>query len=578
MRLQVTTSIPDQEDFAHQWDLLVMKMESPQVFYTYEWAQAVSTAYSDPAVLLFTAYRGESLVGVASLAKNQRSGDVAFLAATTADYCDFVSAPHDREEFIALVVRELHGRGITGLTLANLPAESPSVRVLKSCAKDLGFSLYSRPAYFCARVALNSSEQRQRVARSAHRNSKKTRNALSRLGTISLDHRKKYQEFAAEFPSFLGANIERFLAVGRLSNLISHQRRIFLNELGRLLSERGWLTLSTLRLDSATIAWQLGFQFAGSWLCYLPAFDSKFQHLHPGPGSYLTYQILEYAAQDPSLKEVDLGLGDEGYKQQFATESRMTLHINASRSKFHVLGERCRYETVRALKRTPRIEASIRACLAQASDFASNVLQTGVRASAITSFQRVWKQLSVSSESIFMERACDAGDQSEFEIAPLSTRELARVAMANDIDGECLKYLVKCASRLGSRRFNGFVLLNAEGLPVQIAWFSRIADLQVLRRDKALPNSLLDAVVLIDRWTPASQARNSCYFTALVAACILRSGRWAWICADRGHVPELQALGLRSRFTRKKRFIFESFSKLESIDGSRPLVGLGPVA
>ena len=54
------------------------EMECPEVFYTFEWALAVSRAYRDSITpLLILAYEQDSLVGVAALATDEaQSRDV----------------------------------------------------------------------------------------------------------------------------------------------------------------------------------------------------------------------------------------------------------------------------------------------------------------------------------------------------------------------------------------------------------------------------------------------------------------------------------------------------------------------
>src|SRR5271167_1527543 len=99
-------------------------MERPEVFYTHEWALAVSRAYhASITPLLMLAYQQESLVGVAALAMDASQKGATFIAGTTADYCDFVSRPELRSEFLELVFSELRDLKIRMLVLANLPAD-----------------------------------------------------------------------------------------------------------------------------------------------------------------------------------------------------------------------------------------------------------------------------------------------------------------------------------------------------------------------------------------------------------------------------------------------------------------------
>jgi len=99
--LQLLPEIPEDSKLRQEWNTLVQQMERPEIFYTYEWALAMQRAYGTAAQpLLALAYEDGRLRGVAALAADPARQDFSFLAATTADYCDFVSAPGDQSSRI----------------------------------------------------------------------------------------------------------------------------------------------------------------------------------------------------------------------------------------------------------------------------------------------------------------------------------------------------------------------------------------------------------------------------------------------------------------------------------------------
>ena len=79
MRIVRHEGIPDSQTFSEQWDGLVHAMERPQVFYTFEWAQAVARAFGGTLKpLIFAGYRGEDLVGVVALAEDVPRKEASF--------------------------------------------------------------------------------------------------------------------------------------------------------------------------------------------------------------------------------------------------------------------------------------------------------------------------------------------------------------------------------------------------------------------------------------------------------------------------------------------------------------------
>jgi CelD/BcsL family acetyltransferase involved in cellulose biosynthesis len=363
VRIILRQEIPDDAILAHQWNELAQQMECPEVFYTHEWALAVSHAYHallKPVLML--AYEGDSLVGVAALAVDSSRTKVVFLAGTTADYCDFVSAPQSRIKFVELVLQELRHLKIPAV-FANLPADSATTAALDAVAHLSRYSMFSQPACCSAQVALSTPQQKEDVKRQVKGKQMLRRHlkTMAKAGPVEICHLKVWEDVAAALPAFEQAHISRFLDSGRVSNIASAQRRVFLAELARSLSRRGWFNLTCLKVGSEIAAWNYGFEFAGSWFWYQPTFNSRFREWYPG--LCMLAKIVEEACERPEINRVDLGLGTEGYKQRFATASRQTLDVALTTSKARHLKEIVRYHTVSAIKSSPPLEHYMRRLL-----------------------------------------------------------------------------------------------------------------------------------------------------------------------------------------------------------------------
>ena len=148
--------IPDGPELRRAWNQLALKVERPQVFYTYEWSLAVARAYSASLhpLLCLACDETESLCGVVALAKAADGSRTSFLCATTGDYCDFLCLPEDKFPFVAAVLAELRRRNLGAVTLANLPADSTTVDALRRASEQNGYYCFARTAYICAQVSL----------------------------------------------------------------------------------------------------------------------------------------------------------------------------------------------------------------------------------------------------------------------------------------------------------------------------------------------------------------------------------------------------------------------------------------
>ena len=262
MRLVVHREIPENEVLRLQWNNLVQQMDSPEVFYTYEWARAVATAYgSSLQPLLLIGYEGDCVAGIASLATDLAQKNVTFLAATTADYCDFVCAPDRVGEFTCLVLSELRAIA-SNVVLASVPVSSTTGHALRESARQNDSSHFSRPSCRCAQTRFASPQQRGSVRRSIKsKRFERQRKRLSLLGPVIVRHITQWREIAAELPKFRKAHVDRFCAQGRTSNLADQRRWRFLQELAQLLSGQGWMVLSVLSVGGQSDRLELRIPF-----------------------------------------------------------------------------------------------------------------------------------------------------------------------------------------------------------------------------------------------------------------------------------------------------------------------------
>jgi CelD/BcsL family acetyltransferase involved in cellulose biosynthesis len=361
VRIVVLREIPDELPLLRQWDDLILQMERPEVFYTCQWALAMQSAYhASLKPLLFLGYDGDDLAGVACLAVDVDEQEVAFLAATTADYCEFLSHPQRRAEFVQAVFAELRQLGMSRVALASLPADSATPAALQSAADKCGFHLYIRPALLSPQVELNSAAQRQelKAAVAGKRQLRRRMRAMELEGPVTSPCLQSWPEIQAALPGFVDAHVARYQAMKRVSIFSAPERRFFLEELARRFSGTGVVTMSMLMIGDRPVAWNYGFQFHGLWSLYQPTFDIRCED--HSPGYCLTARIVIEACENSSLRLLDLGLGTEGYKEWFANSTRQTLHATLATSRLRHWREMARYRIATKVKRFPKLDAAIR--------------------------------------------------------------------------------------------------------------------------------------------------------------------------------------------------------------------------
>jgi len=195
------------------------------------------------------------------------------------------------------------------------------------------------------------------------------RRSLSAMGKespVRLDHACDWTTVAPLLPEFVKTHIQRFAAMNRVSNLEKPDRQIFLAELAQLLASSGWFILTRMMSGEKVLAWNYGFRFQGSWFWYQPTFARNLERF--SPGFCLLSKLIEEAAEDPELKMVDLGLGEEDYKDRFANENRRTLYVTLTRSLAKHMKEILRYGTAEVIKTSPPLERSARKVVSRLRD------------------------------------------------------------------------------------------------------------------------------------------------------------------------------------------------------------------
>jgi CelD/BcsL family acetyltransferase involved in cellulose biosynthesis len=551
--------IPEDAELRRCWNELAQRVERPEVFYTYDWALACQRAYGRMlSILLFLAYEGESLVAVVALASERSEPRaVAFLTGTTSDYCDFLSEPDRRREFVEAVFAELGRRQVGKMVLANLPADSYSVPAISAAASRSHCHLFLGRGYMCARVVLGSPERRtalkQRVlGRKGFRHNLRS---MESRGPLVIRHDTRWEDLEPVLHSFNKLHVARFLATGRISNLVRPERRVFLYELARGLSRSGWITLSRLVVGETSVAWNYGFQFAGSWFWYQPTLDSDFEQF--SPGFCLLSKIVETACDQPGMEIVDLGLGAEGYKERFATSNRQTLHLTLNRSIFGHLKGIVRNQAAMIATASPRIEGWIRALISYQTKLRFHLREAGVVGLFAWLSRRIWDSLFARKEVLFFvwqPREPDRQTPGILALKPLHFDLIAEAAMHYADDPATLSYLIRSAQRLRAGNRSGFALMTAEGTPVHFSWVKDFEGFEVAELRQTLRAPCADAVVIFDCFTPPS-ARGSAFFASsisLLADRLRSAGKVPWIFAAATNRSSIRGIG-KSGFTYRFR-------------------------
>jgi CelD/BcsL family acetyltransferase involved in cellulose biosynthesis len=575
LRLLLLKQIPEDADLRRQWNELVGRTVQPQVFYTYEWALTVQRAYSETLhPLLFLAYdERDSLCGLVALARTDGE-QVSFLCATTGDYCDFISPPENKRDFVSSVLAELRKQGTSKIVLTNLPDDSDTVPALRQASSQIGLHCFARTAYVCAQISLAKIERRPKDNRLELPRRKMVRrfmNAMGHESPVRLDHARSWEQVQPALPEFIQAHVARFLATGRISNLARPERRTFLEELAKLLSETGWLAFSRLMSGKNSLAWNYGFQFGDTWFWYQPTFDSDLEKYSPG---FCTLsKLIEEAATTGAFAIVDLGLGDEGYKERFVNETRRTLYVTLKQSRTQHYREIVRYRASELVRTSATVEKALRAAMQRWSTVSAHIAKDGARNALLWMAGRLRQLLWLESEVLFYEWCGSAtGESGVAELRPLSLHELASATIQYVDDRSTLDYLLRAASRIQEGTAEGYGLVDSEGKFLHFAWATNFDGFFLSELNSKVDAPSSDCVMLYDCWTP-SKARGHGYYgqtIARIAKLVRERGKRPWIFSANSNLSSIHGVE-KAGFQRRYSLVRRRILGWQRIDGQTPV-------
>ena len=563
----VLEEIPESPELRQAWNELALGMERPEIFYTHEWAVAVQRAYSNARKpLLILGYEGDSLEGVAAFSREIKWRDkVDFLAGTTGDYCDLLSRPDRRKEFVEALLGELESLKITRVVLTNLPADSASVEVLSSVARKRGFNLHTRSAYMCAQVILGSVEQRAALKQTTTGKKRLRRNLreLEKKGRVCVRHDTRWAEIEPILQSFSNAHAARFLSTGRISNLMRPERRKFLLELARELSCSGWIAISRLFVGDVPVAWHYGFRFPGSWFWYQPTVDSGHEYGDFSPGYCLLAKIVELACDHPEIDVVDLGLGAEEYKERFATSTRETRYCVLSRSFSGHLRVASRDRIAGMTKSVPRIESGVRAMISSIELWSVRLRRAGMFGSLRKIARRAQGVIFANNEVFFFQwNVPQEGKNRITTLLPLNSDRLGAAAIRYADEPATIDFLMRSAQRFRLEQDRGFVLIDANGTPVHFCWVKNFEGFEMEELARTLQAPSKNAVMIFDCHTPVSQ-RGKRFFGDAIASLaeqLCTEGKAPWIfgaATNQSSLRGIEKSGFTEGFSlRRKRLLF----------------------
>jgi CelD/BcsL family acetyltransferase involved in cellulose biosynthesis len=213
------------------------------------------------------------------------------------------------------------------LDFPTLPCEWPTAELLTSAAAQRGLRTLQIRTHRRPFIALNGTWESYLASRPAklRYNLRARQRRLAKMGDMRYGHYTSPDQVTEQLGRAVEVHAQRWRGQHTSTIFSSSVRaRSFYAEAIRRMAGRGWLDFSTLELDGRCLAFCLGFTVQDKFYYYLPAFDPVYARF--APSTLLLAHLIETAFAR-GLREFDFMLGEEPYKEQWASGARGTTRV-----------------------------------------------------------------------------------------------------------------------------------------------------------------------------------------------------------------------------------------------------------
>ena len=298
-----------------RWQAALERGATDTVFLTPGWQRAWWESFGRGALLLWAIERDGQLRAIAPLFAD--CGMVFFVGSGGSDYLDFIGDMDEAGlEAILPALRE-HVDGFLGCRFYHVPDRSPTGARLAAVCARLGWACYDEGDLPAPALDLAADPERARAATEKTSLVRHER-GFRRDGALEVAHLRDAESIAEQLEPFFAQHVGRWAATSSPSLFVDPAQRAFYHRLAQHGAAAGWLRMTRVACNGAPIAFHFGASYRGSYLWYKPSFAIELARR--SPGEVLLRQLL-LAAIDEGAHTFDFGLGDEAFKQRFATRT-----------------------------------------------------------------------------------------------------------------------------------------------------------------------------------------------------------------------------------------------------------------
>lgn len=334
------TKISSKKDFynlRNDWNDLLSKSESNNIFLTWEWLYNWWEIFGyDKELKILLVKEDNKLIGIAPLylSKDKKNiYHIKFLGSTHvgSDYLDFILQKGREYEIIFKILEylDLNGNEWQIINLVDISAQSKSVKLIHKFSNN-NFYLLIKKHNICPYISLPDSYDLflNSLSSNMRYNIKKKRYKFKNEFGGHFVIIKDKAELDKSIEHLVKLNLSRTRMKNMKSPFSDKQFFQFHNNLIKSVFDKGWIRLCFLKVKDKFIACLYIFKYNQKYYYYQSGFDSEWAKLSPG---FLLFSYCIENAILEGIKEFDFLRGREEFKYRWAKDRRINLQIDIYR-------------------------------------------------------------------------------------------------------------------------------------------------------------------------------------------------------------------------------------------------------
>lgn len=312
------------------WDRLLTESCFDTLFLTHGWLSACLNAYAaDKRVLVPSVWSADKLLAVAAF--QEEDGVVKFLGSERSDYLAIVVAKGLSDDMAAQAITHILETAAEAVPrfrrfdLVRMPIDAEAETLLMSQG---AFRAFATGEIVAPSMDMDFAPKAVRK-KSLVRHERK----LQKMGVLTSSTHTRASEIEPRLDDFFDQHVRRWSSTPSPSLFNHPMNRTFYRLMVRSLDATACLRFTEINLDNRMVAAHLGFSRSGVFTLYKPSFEPELSRF--SPGEVLLKSLIERAAEE-GCDEFDFTIGDEPYKQRFATKNRRVINMALASSPYEV--------------------------------------------------------------------------------------------------------------------------------------------------------------------------------------------------------------------------------------------------